>query len=282
MTLHLDYKGENVILTEHTEDTPFLSYRLLDSLGLVRHGVSTRLGGVSEGVTATMNLSFTRGDDPDRVMENYRRMARSLGTTVERMVCSHQTHTTNVRVVTKEDCGKGILKEKDYENVDGLVTNVPGVCLVTLYADCVPLLFVDPVHKAIGTSHSGWRGTVGRMGQATLDVMRREFGTDPEKVYAAIGPSICQDCYEVSEDVIDAFQATFPKEQWDELFYPTIPGKYQLDLWRANERILLDAGIPKEQIAVTNLCTCCNSQQMFSHRASGGKRGNLAVFMELL
>ena len=120
---------------------------------------------------------------------------------------------------------------------DGMVTNVPGICLVTFYADCVPLYLVDPVRKVIGLSHSGWRGTVNRMGRVTLEKMHEVYGTDPGDVVAAIGPSICQDCYEVSEDVILEFQKNFRKEDWDDLYYRKENGKYQLNLWRANEII---------------------------------------------
>ena len=152
----------------------YLAFPALDATGLVSHAFSTRHGGVSEGVFSTMNFSFTRNDDPEHVLENYRRMAAVLGIDVEKMVLSYQTHTTNVRKVTEEDAGKGIVKERKYQDVDGLITNIPGITLVTFYADCVPLYFVDPVHKAIGLSHSGWRGTVHRMGKATLEAMNTE------------------------------------------------------------------------------------------------------------
>ena len=125
-----------------------------------------------------MNFSYSRGDDPDHVLENFTRMAAALGVERDRMVASYQTHTTNVRRVTEEDLGKGVVRTRDYRDVDGLITNLPGVTLVTFYADCVPLYLVDPVKKAIGLSHSGWRGTVARMGRETVEAMKREFGTD--------------------------------------------------------------------------------------------------------
>ena len=185
----LDIKEENGVV--------WLEFPGLSSTGMVHHGFSTRLGGVSQGKFATMNLTFTKGDNPEHVMENYRRMARVLKVDEKRMVLSWQTHTTNVRVVTEEDAGKGIIRERDYKDVDGLITNVPGITLVTFFADCVPLYIVDPVHGAIGLSHSGWRGTVRRMGKKTLEAMNLEYGTRPEDVIAAIGPSICQDCFEI-------------------------------------------------------------------------------------
>ena len=190
-------KGQNPVVQEMVcEGIPVLQFPLLTQSQLVAHGFSTRMGGVSEGKFSTMNFTFTRGDNPDHVMENYNRIARALGVDKDRMVLSYQTHTANVRLVTEEDAGKGIWKERDYKDVDGLITNVPGITLVTFYADCVPLYFVDPVHKAIGLSHSGWRGTVRRMGAVTLKAMEKAFGTKAEEVLCCIGPSICQDCFE--------------------------------------------------------------------------------------
>lgn len=259
----------------------YLSYPSLEETGIVRHGFSTRLGGVSEGIYESMNLSFARGDREEAVWENYRRIAGAVGFDLESVVTSDQTHTANVRVVTEEDKGRGLIRPREYQDVDGMVTNVPGITLVTFYADCVPLYLVDPVQRAIGLVHSGWRGTVGKIGLEAVRVMEREYGTDPKNLTAAIGPSICQDCYEVSEDVIEEFQDAFPEEQWENLFYRKPDGKYQLNLWEANRLIFLEAGLGPEKIALPGLCTCCNPRLLFSHRASKGRRGNLAAFLAL-
>lgn len=266
---------------DNGEMFPLLKFPALSELDLVRHGFTTRAGGVSQGMFSTLNLSFTRGDEEAAVRENYRRTAQALGVDMERIVCSVQTHTTNVRVVTEQDAGKGLVRPRDYEDVDGLVTNVPGITLNTFFADCVPLFFVDPVNRAVGLSHSGWRGTVNRMGQATLAVMQEHYGTRPEDAVCAVGPSICQDCYEVSGDVADAFYREFPGHG-DEILTDKGNGKYQLDLWKANEIVLLDAGVKREHISVTDICTCCNPKLLFSHRASHGKRGNLGAFLSLI
>ena len=198
---------------------------------------------------------------------------------MEDIVTSDQTHTANVRLVTEEDRGNGITKPRPYTDVDGMITNVPGLVLATFYADCVPLYFIDPVHRAIGLSHSGWRGTVAKIGEVTVRRMQEEFGSDPSEIYGAVGPSICQDCYEVSEDVIEQFCAAFPQDKWDALFYGKPDGKYQLDLWEANHQIMLGAGLKEEHISMPNLCTCCNPEFLFSHRASHGRRGNLGAFL---
>ena len=276
MRLGLTYKNEEHIFDENVVNgVPYLSYPLLEETGAVKHGFSTKLGGVSTGSCATMNISTTRGDDPEAVAENRRRIGAAIGVRPEDMTYTHQTHTTNVAVVRAEDRGRRFLE------TDGMVTNVPGICLVTFYADCVPLFLVDPVKKAIGLSHSGWRGTVGKMGKVTVQALMREYGSRPEDIVAAIGPSICQDCYEVSEDVIDRFRDSFNEAVWPKLFYRKENGKYQLDLWRANEEVFLEAGIRKENLAVTNLCTHCNQEVLFSHRATGEKRGNLSAFLAL-
>ena len=204
-----------------------------------------------------------------------------MGVAVEDMVLSKQTHTTNVRVVTEADKGKGVMRDRDYTDVDGMITNVPGICLVTSYADCVPLYFVDPVKKAIGLSHSGWRGTVGKIGKNTVQLMQENFGSKPEDLLVAVGPSVCMDCYEVSEDVIEQFKAAFENKYWQELFYKKENGKYQLNLWKANELIFLESGILPEHMAITNVCTHCNSKILYSHRTMGNNRGNLCAFLAL-
>ena len=259
---------------------PYLSFSSYEALPYIRHMFTTREGGVSKDIYESLNLSFTRGDDETAVLENYRRVAQARGTSIDHIVTSDQTHTTNVRPVGKEDLGKGITRPRDYKDVDGMVTDQPGVLLATFYADCVPLYFVDPVHKAIGLSHSGWRGTVGRMGQATVEAMERSFGSQPKDLLCAIGPSICQDCYEVSRDVAEAFIFAFPTHE-KEILQAGALGKYQLDLWKANEIVLTEAGVLKEHIDLAGLCTCCSSSILFSHRASKGKRGNLGAFLML-
>ena len=273
----LIYKNKEHILDEKwVEEVLYLSYPIFEKSGLVRHGFSTRIGGVSEGIFSSMNLSFSRGDSDECVKENFRRMSAAIGVDEESLVKSVQTHTTNVHQVTKQN------RKDELTDIDGLITNEPGICLVTSYADCVPLFFLDPVHKAIGLSHSGWRGTVGKMGKVTLERMREAYGTRAEDVLAAVGPSICQDCYEVSEDVIDKFKEAFEQKYWDSLFYQKENGKYQLNLWKANEIILLEAGVQKENLAITNVCTNCNPDILFSHRASKGQRGGMAAFMALI
>ena len=274
------HKGtESHMQIKENKGVVWLSYPAFEKFPDIVQAFSTRLGGVSQGIYSSMNLSFTRGDDDAAVHENYRRFAAAVGFEAEDIVTSDQTHTANVRVITEEDRGNGITKPRQYTDVDGMITNVPGLVLATFYADCVPLYFVDPVHHAIGLSHSGWRGTVAKIGAVTVERMHEEYGSDPGDIYSAIGPSICQDCYEVSEDVIQEFRTAFGRKDWDVLFYRKENGKYQLNLWEANRIIMQEAGIREEHISMPGICTCCNPEFLFSHRASHGKRGNLGAFL---
>ena len=283
MSINWIYKDDRKVFSNvERGGVPYLSFKALEDTGMVVNGFSTRLGGASKGRFATMNFSYSRKDDPADVLENFTRMADALGVERDRMVVSYQTHTTNVRRVTREDEGKGVIRERDYKDVDGLITDVPGITLVTFYADCVPLYLMDQAHHAIGLSHSGWRGTVKRMGQVTMDAMKEAFGTRPEDLTVCIGPSICRDCFEVGEEVAEAFAEAFDVRYRDELYSANgKPGKYQLDLWKANEIIFREAGVPKGQIHTTNICTMCNSDYLFSHRRVGEERGNLAAFLSI-
>lgn len=274
--------GSGTTELKEKNHVPYIQFKNLSATGIVKHGFSTRKGGVSTDIFSSMNLNFKRGDDPDAVLENYRRMAAALNMRVEDMVLSDQTHTTNVRVITEEDRGKGILKPQDYSDVDGMITNVPGIVLVTSYADCVPLYFVDPVRKAIGLSHSGWKGTVGHIGQKTVWKMHEVYGSEPKDIVAAIGPSICQSCYEVSDDVAEAFRANFTADEAADILLDKGNGKYQLDLWKANWYVLTDAGILPEHLSVTDLCTACHPDLLWSHRKTNGQRGGLSAFLSLI
>lgn len=253
----------------------------LNKLNIVRHLFTTRIGGASEGIYSTMNLSYTRGDNKEAVDENFRRIAGLMGKEPKDIICSNQTHTTNVLRVNSSHGGNGVTKPNEFIDVDGMITNERGIVLATFYADCVPLYFVDPVKKAIGLSHSGWKGTVGRIGKVTVEKMEREFGSRPENIVCAIGPSICFQCYEVSSDVAYRFEKEFKDKSYEILTPKENTGgdKYLLNLWRANEIVLEEAGIKKTNIHTTNVCTCCNDGLLFSHRASQGKRGNLGAFL---
>lgn len=271
-------------LSDHVS-VPYLQFEELEQLGILHHAFSTRLGGVSQGIYESMNLSFTRGDRPEDVKENFRRMANIMHAQEDHFVLSMQTHSTNILTVTFADCGAGLTRPLPYQNVDGLITNVPGIVLSIFAADCTPVLFVDPVHHAIGASHAGWRGTVGEIGAKTIARMHAEFGTRAEDLHCAIGPSICKEQYEISEDVARPFQELFGARAkeilQDDGFNHASEHKYHLDLWNANKLILEAAGVPADHIYVTDLCTYENHDLLFSHRYTHGHRGNNGVFIKL-
>ena len=269
-------KNHSTIINEKN-GVVYLTFPKLAAAG-VRHGFSTRMGGVSKGYQGTMNLSFTRGAREETVRENFRRIADAIGFREEQLVFSAQVHETKIRKVTAANRGEGITKETA-PGIDGLATDEADVPLYTSYADCVPLLFYDPQKKVVAMAHSGWRGTAARIGAKMVHFMEKEYGSRAENIIAAVGPSICRKCYEVSEDVAQAFREAFRPEQFPLLFDEKGQGKYQLDLWEANRIILTEAGILPEHLDVTDLCTCCNHDKLFSHRASHGKRGNMGCFM---
>lgn len=272
---------EDTTVLKQAGNVAYLEYLKLNEYPWLMNAFSTRKGGVSGGQYARMNLSFTVGDDIENVRENYRIFGEATGVRREQMVCAAQTHTNNVMRVDSSKMGMGVLKDRDYENIDGLVTNEPGVCLVGSYADCVPLYFVDPVRKCIGLSHSGWRGTVSKIGRKTIELMQIEFGTDPADLVCCIGPCICGDCYEVSSDVMGEFGKCYRADQVDRISR-SVPGKqdkYLLDLAMANCLQLEDCGVKADHIVMPDLCTACNKDLLHSHRATGGKRGGNCAFL---
>lgn len=254
----------------------FLTFPLFDKYS-VPHAFSTRLGGVSEGDTASMNFSFTLDKSAEAVRENFRRFSEAVGFDPEKLVLSQQTHTANIRKVTAQDFGKGVWRDRDYTDIDGLVTDTDAV-LVTQYADCTPLLFYDTKKNIAATSHAGWRGTVQEIGRKTVDIMCRDYASDPADLIAAIGPSVGFCCYEVDDPVIEEINR-LDYLNFSKCYTKKPNGKYMLDLREVNREILINAGLRPENIDVADLCTCCNAEFLHSHRKTGGKRGTLGAFI---
>ncbi len=271
LIFHSNYNGKEICELLIKDGIPYIQYKPLQKFPFIVHGFSTRIGGVSEGEFATMNLSYSRGDNPDYVDRNYELICNALDIKKEQLVFTNQIHETTIQYTD------GSLRQ--YKDTDGLITDKSGIVIATSYADCVPLYFVDTKKKVIGFSHSGWRGTVGKIGAKTVDAMVKNFNCKKEDILAVIGPSICKDCYEVSEEVNKEFSSILSKEQIKDVIFEKGNDKYQLDLWKANQWILLDAGLKIENIHIAGLCTCCNSKVLFSHRASMGRRGNLNGFL---
>ena len=268
----LNVKNENGVI--------FLTFPKIEASGGAVHGFSTRLGGVSGGIYSTMSFSQSIGDEQTAVLENFKRFTSAIGADFSGITLSDQTHTANVRVIREEDIGKGLLRARDYTDIDGLVTNIKDAVLVTQYADCTPLAFYDPVKRVVATSHAGWRGTVKLIAKNTVDTMVKEFGCRPEDIICGIGPNIGGCCYEVDDPVIDEIKKlTFLKLA--DCYTEKGGGKYMLDLKETNRQILINSGIRPDNIDVADLCTCCLSDVFHSHRATKGKRGTLALMIGL-
>lgn len=266
-------------MTLNNADTvPYLTYNSLSEIKFINHAFSTRLGGVSEGEFTSMNMAFNRGDNPENVTENYKRICKSAGFDFDSLTASAQDHNTFVRAVTSENKGVGIYKPRDLQSVDALITNEKSVTLVTYYADCTPLFFVDTKQKAIGLAHAGWRGTVGRIGEKVVNKMTELYGTNPSDIVAAIGPAISVCCYEVDKPCADNFYALSDLDS-SRFVFPKENGKYMIDLLETNRQILVAAGVKNENITVSDVCTNCNSDLLWSHRATKGKRGTMSAFM---
>ena len=261
------------------ENVGLLRFPALEDCRTVNAVFSTRIGGVSEKEFAAMNLGFGRGDSEENVAENYRRFCRAAGFDPESLVAGAQDHHVNIRRVSGSQKGIGIWREKDMESIDGLCTDEPGVTLVIYCADCVPLYFVDEAHHAIGLAHAGWRGTAAGMAQVMAERLAQEFGTRPEELLVAIGPSICKECFEVDEPVAAEF-LVLPESEYF-VTGPEESGKYHVDLWECNRRFLLRAGVLPEHITVGNVCTMCESDLLFSHRKTRGHRGSNCAMMEI-
>ena len=247
----------------------------------LQHGFSTRKGGVSKEHLASLNLSFSVEDAKENVLENFRRIGERFGKTPEDFVLSKQSHETKVLKVGTKDRGKGITKDRDYEGIDALITDEKGIILSCFSADCVPILFYDPIHKAVGACHSGWRGTKGKILQNVVEEMRKHFSSNPAEILIAIGPSICKEQYVVSEDLALSFLEDYPDlgEDTASPIQRISMDKFQLDLWDLNRRIALDCGIKEEHISISGYCTMENPELFFSHRYSQGKRGLQGAFI---
>ena len=271
-------------LVEYTISTgilPMVESPLFQRETGLQHGFSTRKGGVSKEHLTSLNLSFSVEDAKENVLENFRRIGERFGKAPEDFVLSKQSHETKVLKVGTKDRGKGITKDRDYEGIDALITDEKGIILSCFSADCVPILFYDPIHKAVGACHSGWRGTKGKILQNVVEEMRKHFSSNPAEILIAIGPSICKEQYVVSEDLALSFLEDYPDlgEDTASPIQRISKDKFQLDLWDLNRRIALDCGIKEEHISISGYCTMENPELFFSHRYSQGKRGLQGAFI---
>jgi polyphenol oxidase len=258
----------------HKPIKTFLFENLSHQKGIL-HFISTREGGVSKPPFDALNLSFNVSDDPKSVLQNRKTLAEAIGIGIENFTVAKQVHNNKVAVVTKDMRGKGA---KDHasalDNIDAMVTNVPGILLMIQVADCVPLLFYDPTKNAVGAAHAGWRGTVLQIARHTVDSMVKRYGSDPAYIYVGIGPSIGPCCYEVGHEVVHEVTKGLSNAKG---LIKTQNGSAYFDLWEANKQQLMEAGIPSSNIEVAGICTRCGSDTFFSSRADKGITGRFAA-----
>ena len=269
-------QGDPLQVCEYTNEDgsilPVLKFQELSSLDFIEHCFSMRQGGVSEGYHASLNLTYSRGDDPQNVRKNYERLTKVFHGTPEQLFMTRFEHGTTVVRVDKAGQDPGDLR------YDGMITNVPGIILGALVADCMPVMFADPVRKAIGLCHSGWRGTLGRISRETVERMHWEYGCDPGDIICAIGPSVCGECYEINDAIAEQFQQAYPGHG-EEILVDKHNGHQMLDLWKSCAVSLYECGVKK--VLITDICTVENTEILFSHRIMGGKRGNTGAFIQI-
>lgn len=268
------------VLTEKN-GVQFYTVPAFSKTALVKHGFSTRIGGISQEPFQTLNLGFHTGDDWETVKENRRLFTASIGIPLENVVAANQVHGEKIYVADLSDRGKGALEQETViKETDALITKEPNVALIAFYADCVPIMFLDPVEKVIAIAHAGWKGTVLQISKKTVEKMANEFGCQRENILAAVCPSIGPCHYEVDAPVINQFRERFP--WWEKVLELKDKGKAQLNLWKANQLQLLDAGVLNHHILVAEICTYCHPELLYSYRYSNGKTGRMAGIIMLV
>ena len=275
----MKFPKTNIMNVFENGSITYLNFKIIDDLDFVKQAVSTRWDGVSSiNGLESLNLGSHTADSIENVRENYKRFCTAAGFDADKVVLGKQTHSANVRYVTEADLGKGVFRERDYTDVDALITDKKNIPLVIHTADCVPVCIIDTAKKVIGAAHCGRRGTYARLAQKCINEMKTEFSSRAEDMVCTVGPCICKNCYEVSEDLYDKFVEEFSASDATE----KRDGKFFLDLAAINRQILIESGVKPHNISVSDLCTCCNTEWFFSHRGQGPQRGIFATFLEIV
>ena len=287
---------ERYRLHEHN-GVKWLTFPQMEAYPDLVHAFTTRHGGVSTGEKTSLN--FGKGPDEtwDNILENYRILAAAVSEAAgesqlvnrEHMVRTDQTHTANVLTVTEDHLSMGILRPREYTDIDGLITNRRGIALITSHGDCNALFFYDPKKQAIGLAHSGWKGTLQEIAAQVIGQMSAEFGTNPEDIIVGIGPALCQTCFEVDEDVAQKLYGK--QEGWRNMAFQREIGvcsetgepqrKHYINLKSVVGDTLLRCGVQLENIHDMNLCTKCRPDLFYSYRGQKGKNGNMISLMML-
>ena len=273
--MKIKYSNDKRVFNIHTEGIPYLSVDMLDEMG-VPNLYSTRFLSYDEETgkgTEGIRTALMKGDDLSEAVPHIAKMrdrlARQIGSSIEYECITDQKHTNYVHVAKEEDVNIRWPERKPLhmQYVDGIVSDIPNVLLTVFGGDCPPVYIVDPVRKAIGLVHAGWRGTLGRIPEVAIAQMVVHFGSDPSDMYAAIGPGVCRDCYEMGDEIYDEFEEQWGRDDAERILKRYPSGRYHLDLREANRMTLLRAGVPEDHISVSNVCTACNADKLYSYRA---------------
>lgn len=258
----------------------YLTFKDFENFDFLTHAFSTRMGGVSEGCYKSMNLSFSQGDKEESVERNYNILFSVLGLDINKIAMTNQIHDNFIKIIKESDINSGKLKSNIHYETDGLITNLPGVALVTYHADCPAIFIVDPVKKVIGIAHAGWKGTVKEIAKNLVNLFIKNYNSLPQDLLCAVGPAISRDCFEVSEDILPYFENLNLADK-SYLIHSKIPGKINIDLLEVNRQILIKSGVKESNIIKSDVCTKCYHDLLFSHRAMGKNRGTNAAVISL-
>jgi YfiH family protein len=278
----MDRTGRILMQENKIGDLEILSYLRFEPHRGVTNIVTTRVGGRSAGVYSSLNLGLHVGDDPDTVLENRALISEALAIDPEAFTIAEQVHRTKVGVIKATHRGRGAVTADDaLARTDAMITNVSGIPLTVLIADCVAVSIYDPDKNAIGLTHAGWKGTLGRIAEATVKRMEREYECDAANLLVGLSPAIGKGHYEVGEDLLEAFREEFGRERALEFIQEDMDGTCYLDLWGFNEWQLVECGVPRESIEISGLCTACHPERFYSHRHDGGNTGRFAALVML-
>lgn len=275
-------KNDSSIGLNYYNDFPYFSFDKLDKYNKVKHIFTTRLGGHSDGIFKSLNFAFNTGDNKEKVFKNFNEVSNVFNTQINNFYHAYQNHTSNVKIVLDEDRGKGVVKDRDDGEYDAFITNCKSLVLYVTVADCVPIYLYDNAKNVIAIVHAGWRGTCNNIVRNTINKMKEHFNTSAKDIIACIGPSICSDCYEVSDDVFIDFSKNYNEDYLQKIFIKNDNNRYNLNLWEANKLNLINEGVLIDNIDITNVCTYNNPDLFFSHRRLGNKRGNMGAFIMII
>ena len=256
-----------IMISKNINSIKYLQFTNLSEFGNLIHFSTTRQSGKSKGMLSSFNLGYTVNDNPQFVTENLDSLANIFGISRKQMVSPKQSHTKNIGIVKSEN--------DLFNDTDALITNIPNICIFVRTADCIPILLYDPVKKAAAAIHSGWKSTLQEISKHTIELMQKEYGTNPKDLIAGVGPSIGPEVYEVGPEVIEQFLNYF---DFDNYITPIKNSeKGFLNLWEVNKQILINSGIPGNQIEIAEMCTYSNPELFYSARRDGVKTGRLAT-----